>query len=304
MSEELETNECSSCKGELQNLGVLGKLLISRCRNCGLEHNTKVSEASLDTFISSKKVNTLHECISCNARYAAVSDPDLCPDCHASFLGKTAANDHTEVEMSAPVNCNFCDEEGKQVQASYDGRTKVGSWAYMCEDHFNEHGVGLGLGHGQRLKFKSKKTKKKNLPALNQDLGKTIPEEFPIIKREPVYTEPIEAPPVEQPEPETPEPIETPEEDPIIVPDFPPEEWPEEAPVEPSPPVKKPEKVPVGVRHAAPLKTDEICSHGVCLQKATKAHPNRGYENIQPLRYCDSHSCSNCFDLTEPGEDS
>lgn len=35
--------------------------------------------------------------------------------------------------------------------AAYDGATKRGPWAYMCELHFAEWGVGLGTGRGQQL---------------------------------------------------------------------------------------------------------------------------------------------------------
>lgn len=38
------------------------------------------------------------------------------------------------------------------VTAKYDGATKEGPWAYMCERHFRTWGVGLGIGRGQRLK--------------------------------------------------------------------------------------------------------------------------------------------------------
>lgn len=36
-------------------------------------------------------------------------------------------------------------------EAVYDGRTRGGPWAYMCEACFGEYGRGLGLGKGQRL---------------------------------------------------------------------------------------------------------------------------------------------------------
>ena len=49
-------------------------------------------------------------------------------------------------------------EEGKSgVPAAYDGKTKFGPWANMCEDHFKSHGVGLGTGRGQRLEKRSGK---------------------------------------------------------------------------------------------------------------------------------------------------
>ncbi|MEU4217188.1 DUF4314 domain-containing protein [Actinoplanes sp. NPDC026623] len=37
------------------------------------------------------------------------------------------------------------------VAARYDGATRQGPWAYMCDGCFMAHGVGLGLGRGQRL---------------------------------------------------------------------------------------------------------------------------------------------------------
>lgn len=32
-------------------------------------------------------------------------------------------------------SCDFCPESGK-----FDGKTKMGPWANMCEGHLNEHG--------------------------------------------------------------------------------------------------------------------------------------------------------------------
>jgi hypothetical protein len=37
------------------------------------------------------------------------------------------------------------------VPARYDGATRQGPWAYMCDGCFMTYGVGLGLGRGQRL---------------------------------------------------------------------------------------------------------------------------------------------------------
>ena len=42
--------------------------------------------------------------------------------------------------------CSFCSKI-----ADYDGRTRFGSWAYMCTLCFLMFGVGLGLGKGQEL---------------------------------------------------------------------------------------------------------------------------------------------------------
>ena len=50
------------------------------------------------------------------------------------------------VEMPGLPKCDFCKED-----AEYDGRTTSGPWAYMCKQHFTEHGVGLGMGKGQHL---------------------------------------------------------------------------------------------------------------------------------------------------------
>lgn len=43
--------------------------------------------------------------------------------------------------------CDLCGST-----ASYDGKTKAGPWAYMCEPCWKAHGVGkLGTGFAQRL---------------------------------------------------------------------------------------------------------------------------------------------------------
>ena len=42
--------------------------------------------------------------------------------------------------------CDFCGSEAK-----YDGKTKLGPWAYMCEICFEKFGIGLGTGKGQKL---------------------------------------------------------------------------------------------------------------------------------------------------------
>ncbi len=56
----------------------------------------------------------------------------------------------SSVEVLTLPECDFCAEP-----AAYDGRMRVGPWAYMCERHWEIHGVGqLGTGHGQRLILK------------------------------------------------------------------------------------------------------------------------------------------------------
>lgn len=57
----------------------------------------------------------------------------------------------TEVEVSQLPLCQFTHTDDEPVRAAYDGKTKEGPWAYMCEWHFSQRGVGLGLGKGQRL---------------------------------------------------------------------------------------------------------------------------------------------------------
>lgn len=42
--------------------------------------------------------------------------------------------------------CDFC-----KAPAEYDGKTRFGPWAYMCEKCFREYGSGLGVGRGQHL---------------------------------------------------------------------------------------------------------------------------------------------------------
>jgi len=56
--------------------------------------------------------------------------------------------EHTEVEV---LELPKCDIPGCDQTAHYDGKTKQGPWANMCEEHFQKLGVGLGLGKGQKL---------------------------------------------------------------------------------------------------------------------------------------------------------
>ncbi len=45
-------------------------------------------------------------------------------------------------------DCVFCMVEGRKEPAEYDGRTRIGQWAFMCQTHFDLNGVGLGEGKG------------------------------------------------------------------------------------------------------------------------------------------------------------
>jgi hypothetical protein len=60
--------------------------------------------------------------------------------------------DKTEVTVMALPDCDFCkyvDNIGRK--ARFDGVTKRGVWANMCQSHFEVEGIGLGLGVGQML---------------------------------------------------------------------------------------------------------------------------------------------------------
>ena len=60
-------------------------------------------------------------------------------------------NDHTSTIIDEPKYCDFCNDGDAKVKAAYDAQTEMGSWAFMCEEHYKRYGVGLGLGVGQRL---------------------------------------------------------------------------------------------------------------------------------------------------------
>lgn len=60
----------------------------------------------------------------------------------------------TQVEVVVLPPCDFCSMRGERKDAQYDAASRMGSWAFMCEDHFRQYGVGLGTGRGQRLVVK------------------------------------------------------------------------------------------------------------------------------------------------------
>ena len=48
----------------------------------------------------------------------------------------------------------YCDFGCSEI-AQYDAKTVGGSWANMCESHWQKYGIGrLGTGLGQRLIYK------------------------------------------------------------------------------------------------------------------------------------------------------
>lgn len=50
-------------------------------------------------------------------------------------------------ETCAEKECDLCGSK-----TGYDCKTRMGSWAYLCETHFKSLGVGLGTGKGQKPK--------------------------------------------------------------------------------------------------------------------------------------------------------
>jgi len=63
------------------------------------------------------------------------------------------ANKHLEVKVIKFPPCDFCKSNPlvSYQAAHYDGKTKSGPWAFMCDEHFKQRGRGLGLGRGQEL---------------------------------------------------------------------------------------------------------------------------------------------------------
>ncbi len=58
------------------------------------------------------------------------------------------------VEVAKLPRCDFCGDQPVRRLAKYDGRTLGGQWGYMCQEHFEDYGIGLGTGKGQRLILK------------------------------------------------------------------------------------------------------------------------------------------------------
>ena len=62
------------------------------------------------------------------------------------LVEKAKKTSNALVRIFALPRCDFCGEV-----ARVDGKTRLGSWAYMCPAHYRAFGVGLGLGKGQVL---------------------------------------------------------------------------------------------------------------------------------------------------------
>lgn len=72
-----------------------------------------------------------------------------CPGCLDALADPSEAY-VTEVPLGK--HCDFHWMRARTaVPAMFDGRTRMGPWANMCEPCFIVDGVGLGLGIGQRL---------------------------------------------------------------------------------------------------------------------------------------------------------
>ncbi|QGJ92876.1 hypothetical protein PBI_BEAGLE_119 [Arthrobacter phage Beagle] len=56
----------------------------------------------------------------------------------------------TEAYVATLPKCDLCRELGRTTDAHYDGKTKLGPWASMCDEHFEKFGIGLGTGVGQK----------------------------------------------------------------------------------------------------------------------------------------------------------
>jgi len=54
----------------------------------------------------------------------------------------------TEARFVGPLP--MCDVCGKR-KCVYDAKTRLGPWAFLCEECYKVYGIGLGVGRGQRL---------------------------------------------------------------------------------------------------------------------------------------------------------
>lgn len=84
----------------------------------------------------------------------------------------------TAIVIELP-NCYFCELEGKTEPAEYDARTGIGQWAFMCQLHFDQYGVGLGTGKGQKLVLPTKQPDEilSKADKLCQRCGKDCPDD-------------------------------------------------------------------------------------------------------------------------------
>lgn len=60
-------------------------------------------------------------------------------------------------------NCDihYYERNGTVVPAAYDGKTKAGPWANMCESCMITHGIGVGTGKAQKYIVGTKPVEKR-----------------------------------------------------------------------------------------------------------------------------------------------
>jgi len=92
--------------------------------------------ADLETWVRQRAAGVAFEC-------------RVVLDAVAAMEAGEATDHHTTAAVAALPACDLC---GDGTVAVYDSRTLQGPWGYLCEAHWQSHGVGqLGTGHGQRL---------------------------------------------------------------------------------------------------------------------------------------------------------
>lgn len=107
-------------------------------------HKKRIEKEQLNGKVS--KADDDDDEIECSATQRV----DLTAPGKQLYLGHTVRKGNkmsTVAQVSAIPNCDIC----ASSVAKYDGMTSGGPWAYMCQQCFDNHGVGLGLGKGQEL---------------------------------------------------------------------------------------------------------------------------------------------------------
>lgn len=91
-------------------------------------------------------------CDSCYHQFGADFGTDCGPDDTFVYAKKEPLMGTTTTVQVLP-ECDICRyvKNVTKVTAHYDGKTTLGPWANMCDECFEEYGVGLGTGRGQKL---------------------------------------------------------------------------------------------------------------------------------------------------------
>lgn len=55
-------------------------------------------------------------------------------------------------DLEAIRSCQFCMEDGKNIEALFYAKLRTGKWALLCANHFRLNAIGLGDGLGCVLK--------------------------------------------------------------------------------------------------------------------------------------------------------